>query len=62
MIDNGVKNNNNIIAVLKTIRVLPYLLFSVLLKYSETRTFSVLEKSELTDLEKVKFLIGKEIS
>ncbi len=53
----GVKNNNNITMVLKTIFPLPYLLNSLVLKYSETRNFSVEEKSEPTDFGKDNFLI-----
>ncbi len=43
--------------VLGTIWELPYLLFCVLLKYSDTRSFNVREKSEPTDLENAIFLM-----
>ena len=48
--------------VLKTILAFPYLLTPLLLKYSDTRYFSVEEKSELTDFENFTFLIRGKLS
>ena len=43
--------------VLKTMFAFPYLLNPLILKYSDTRYFNVVEKSELIDFEKVTFLM-----
>lgn len=56
---SGVKNRNNMIIDLMIIFRLPNLLISLLLKYSDTRTLSVEEKSERTDFENEIVLIKK---
>ena len=59
IIARGAKYRNSIMMVLITIFLLPYLLKLLRLKYSATRRFNVEEKSELTDFEKVIFLMSE---
>ncbi|GEO22524.1 hypothetical protein CQA01_30580 [Cyclobacterium qasimii] len=58
---NGAKNRSNMKIVLTIICSFPYLLNLLFLKYSDTRLFSVEEKSGPTDLAKVSFLIKIEL-
>lgn len=54
---SGVKNISNMKMVLKTNCLLPCLLLFLVLKYSCTRNFNVLEKSDPTDFVNFNFLI-----
>ncbi len=59
MTANGVKKSDSITIDLMSMVLLPNLLIPLLLKYSDTRDFSVEEKSELTDFENEIVLIKK---
>ena len=58
---SGTKNKCSIKTVLKTIHPLPYGSILLLLKYSETRDWSVAEKSESTDFGNDNLLIKLEL-
>ena len=60
--ERGTTNNKSIDKDFSTRKVFPYLLTLLFLKYSETRFFTVAEKSALEGREKVKFLIKNNLN